>query len=227
MISPTWLSHVLAVVMAATALYCAGRVAVARVASRAIEVDADFFHVAMGLAMAAMLLGLSSIALTLALEVVFGLGLLWFCQRVMTAMLEPRGRFFHVGHQVEHALNCLVMLLMYMYRFSTVSRASMHGMVMSGPMGARYSTMSLLFGVLLLGLGLAYVGFLVVARPQPVRSSALRLTPMAFVSGTTLNHSQVVEDGNGRVLSFLAPRGALAVETIMCFSMALMLLAVA
>jgi hypothetical protein len=50
---------------------------------------------------------------------------------------------------------------------------------------------------------------------------------MAFVSGTTLNHSQVVEDGNGRVLSFLAPRGALAVETIMCFAMALMLLAVA
>src|SRR5690349_1512797 len=49
---PSWLAVPLAVVMIATAIYCAGRLAAACLWRRSTEIEADSVHVVMGVAMA-------------------------------------------------------------------------------------------------------------------------------------------------------------------------------
>ncbi len=55
MAGPAWLAGLLAVVMIATAVYCASRLAVAWRRRRPTEYDVDAVHVLMGVAMAEML----------------------------------------------------------------------------------------------------------------------------------------------------------------------------
>src|ERR1700730_18643177 len=52
---PSWLAVAFAAVMIGIALYCAGRLALSRLRRRETEFDADGLHVAMGVAMAGML----------------------------------------------------------------------------------------------------------------------------------------------------------------------------
>jgi Domain of unknown function (DUF5134) len=109
MAGPSWLAVPLAAVMIATAVYCAGRLAAARLWRRSTEVDADSVHLAMGIAMAGMLLpGLRPLPVT-AWEAVFGAAALWFaCQafrgRLRQNAAGSRGRYSHpVPHLVESA----------------------------------------------------------------------------------------------------------------------------
>ena len=55
MSGPAWVTGGFAALMIATAAYCAGRLAVARLRGRDTELDADGLHVLMGVAMAGML----------------------------------------------------------------------------------------------------------------------------------------------------------------------------
>jgi hypothetical protein len=89
-LTPLWLGDLLAAVMIATAVYCVGRIAYARVRNRSTYRDADGLHVLMGVAMAGMLsthlaaLAPLSGALHTIWLTVFALGTAWFGYRAVT-----------------------------------------------------------------------------------------------------------------------------------------------
>jgi uncharacterized protein DUF5134 len=106
---PSWLAVPLAVVMIATAIYCAGRLAAACLWRRSTEIEADSVHVVMGVAMAGMLLPRLSPVPAAAWETVFGAAAVWFaCQavrgRIRQHTTASRSRCSHpVPHLVESA----------------------------------------------------------------------------------------------------------------------------
>lgn len=105
---PSWAAAALAAIMIAAAIYCAGRLAAARLRRRSTEVDADAMHVAMGVAMAGMLLPrLSPLSGTM-WEAVFGAAAAWFAYRAVRGLrrggADSRWRSSHpVPHLVESA----------------------------------------------------------------------------------------------------------------------------
>jgi len=74
----TGLAHALAALMIAVSLYCAGRLAVARARRRITERDADLAHVAMGVAMAGMLVPRLNPLWDGAWEPIFAVSAAWF-----------------------------------------------------------------------------------------------------------------------------------------------------
>ena len=114
MAGPSWLAAALATVMIATAIYCAGRLAAARLWQRITEVDADAVHVAMGVAMAGMLLPRLSPLPVTAWEAVFGASAAWFAYRAARSRL-PRnaaGSRWRCSHPVAHLVESAVMIYM-------------------------------------------------------------------------------------------------------------------
>src|SRR2546430_1980223 len=83
MASPAWLTAIFAAASLAVAVYCAGRLAVARRWHRPTELDTDGAHVVMGVAMAGMLVsGLRSLPSAI-WEVVFAAAAAWFGYRML------------------------------------------------------------------------------------------------------------------------------------------------
>ncbi len=113
MAGPSWLAAALATVMIATAIYCAGRLAAARLWQRPTEVDADVVHVAMGVAMAGMLLpGLSPLPGT-AWEVVFGAAAAWFAYQAARDRRRSGGDSgWRCSHPVPHLVESAAMVFM-------------------------------------------------------------------------------------------------------------------
>jgi hypothetical protein len=114
MAGPSWLAAALAAVMIATAIYCAGRLATARLWQRITEVDADAVHVVMGVAMAGMLLPRLSPLPVTAWEAVFGASAAWFAYRAARSRL-PRnaaGRRWQCSHPVAHLVESAAMIYM-------------------------------------------------------------------------------------------------------------------
>jgi Domain of unknown function (DUF5134) len=114
MAGPSWLATLLAAVMIATAMYCAGRLAAARLWRRFTEVEADSVHVVMGVAMAGMLLpGLSPLPAT-AWEAVFAVAAVWFAYRAVRS--RPRQRAvasrWRCSHPVPHLVESVAMIYM-------------------------------------------------------------------------------------------------------------------
>jgi hypothetical protein len=110
---PSWAAAALAAVMIATAVYCAGRLAAARLWRRSTEVDADVVHAAMGVAMAGMLLpGLSPLPGT-AWEAAFAAAAAWFAYR---AIRSPRqgvtASRWRCSHPVPHLVESAAMVFM-------------------------------------------------------------------------------------------------------------------
>jgi hypothetical protein len=95
--------------MIATAIYCAGRLAAARLWRRSTEVDADAVHVAMGVAMAGMLLPSLSPLPGTAWEVVFGGAGAWFAYRAVRSGAASRWRS---SHPVPHLVESMAMVFM-------------------------------------------------------------------------------------------------------------------
>ena len=110
---PSWLAAALAAVMIATAIYCAGRLAAARLWQRPTEVDADVVHVAMGVAMAGMLLpGLSPLPGTV-WEAVFGAAAAWFAyQAARDRRRDGADSGWRCSHPVPHLVESVAMVFM-------------------------------------------------------------------------------------------------------------------
>ena len=82
MASPAWLTAIFAAASLAVAVYCAGRLVVARRGHRPTELDTDGAHVIMGVAMAGMLVsGLRTLPSAI-WEVVFAAAAVWFGYRM-------------------------------------------------------------------------------------------------------------------------------------------------
>jgi hypothetical protein len=114
MAGPSWIAAVLAVVMIATAIYCAGRLAAARRWRRVTEVDTDSVHAVMGVAMAGMLLpGLSPLPGTV-WQAVFGAAAAWFAYRAVRSRLrrDAAGSRWRCSHPVPHLVECAAMVYM-------------------------------------------------------------------------------------------------------------------
>jgi hypothetical protein len=157
---PSWLGHTLAVVMIATALYCAARLAVPRLWNRPSEHDVDAVHLLMGMAMAGMLLpGLDFLAVPV-WEAVFAAAALWFAIRIpweirsASARATRRGRPISavLMHHLPHLVACCAMLDMYLAPGAAApagagagsggSSGGMTGMAMPGATSAVANTMT-------------------------------------------------------------------------------------
>ena len=112
MAGPSWIAATLAAVMILTALYCAGRLAAARLWHRATEVDADAVHIVMGTAMAGMLLPQLSPLPGGAWKAVFGAGAAWFAfQAIRGRGGRPAGRW-RCSQPVPHLVESAAMIYM-------------------------------------------------------------------------------------------------------------------
>jgi hypothetical protein len=170
---PLWAAAALAAVMLATAIYCAGRLAAARLWRRSTEVDADAVHVAMGVAMAGMLLpGLSPLPGGM-WEAVFGAAAAWFAYRAVRS-LRPggAGSRWRSSHPVPHLVESAAMVFML-----AALPGSWPGqtMAMPGMGGARLAAGGSLW-VLAVLLALFMIGYVVWAADQFTALARARAT---------------------------------------------------
>jgi hypothetical protein len=183
--------------MLGIALYCAGRLIVARRTGRRIEADVDVVHIGMGTAMAGMLVPsanpLAGHAWNLGWTLFFGLAVCWFGGRLLIALAE-RGA---AGSAPVHLLGSGAMLYMMSATSPSASGMSMPGMSMGGSVTTPVLTL-LLIG--LLG------GFAVLATDHVLR-------PVAVVAGAA-----------GGAGAPLAPRLADCCHIAMSVTMGYMLL---
>ena len=168
---PGWLSGIFAAVMLTVAVYCAGRLAVARWWRRPTELDTDGAHVVMGVAMAGMLVsGLRTLPAGM-WEGVFAAGAAWFGGQTLRARRKTTASSpwlcLHAG---PHLVECAAMLYMFLLLPAVrITAARMSAMTVS-PDESRFSFLALLMALFLLG----YVVWL--GDRLTVRTPALALT---------------------------------------------------
>jgi hypothetical protein len=110
---PSWLAHAFAAAMIAITLYCAGRLIVSLLMRRHTEFDADGLHVAMGAAMAGMLLPRLSPLPSGAWEIVFGVAAIWFAGQAFLASRTRSGSPW-CRYPVPHLIESVAMLYMFL-----------------------------------------------------------------------------------------------------------------
>jgi len=109
---PSWLAGAFAAVMIGIALYCAGRLALSRLRRRETEFDADGMHVAMGVAMAGMLVPRLSPLPGSVWEVVFAGAAVWFGWQAIRTRNGSAPDGWRCPHPVPHLVECVAMLYM-------------------------------------------------------------------------------------------------------------------
>jgi Domain of unknown function (DUF5134) len=117
---PSWLAGILAVIMLATAAYCASRLVIARAHQRRDERDVDVVHTVMGVAMAGMLVSWLNPLPDRLWAVMFGAATGWFGWQAWrgrrpgpapTAGLRAAARLPH-RHHLPHLVMCGAMVYM-------------------------------------------------------------------------------------------------------------------
>jgi hypothetical protein len=110
--APGWLNVALAAVMLAVAACCAVRLAIWLLRGRAAEPEADGLHLAMGVAMAGMLVpGLSAVRGTAWLAM-FATAAVWFGWQAVRAPARRRLRPWQCAHPAPHAVESAAMVYM-------------------------------------------------------------------------------------------------------------------
>ncbi len=153
MAGQTWLAYTFAGVMLATAAYCLARLVISWRQRRRTDRQADAVHVLMGVAMAGMLVPALRVFWAGGWEVIFAGTTAWFG---WLAVREHRNRAA-LGrshpHHAQHALGCAAMVYMLAAAGPAGRAAAGAGTGASGMGGggARFSTLALVFAVVLLG----------------------------------------------------------------------------
>jgi Domain of unknown function (DUF5134) len=240
MAGPSWIAAVLAVVMIATAIYGAGRLAAARRWRRSTEVDTDSVHAVMGVAMAGMLLpGLSPVPGTV-WEAVFGAAAAWFAYRAVRSRLrqDAAASRWRSSHPVPHLVESAAML--YMLAALPGSWPGWPGqpMTMAGMAGGRPAAggSPLALAVILALFIIGYVLWTADQLTAPRRATAVtapgaapgqRSTPVtASAEGTRDAAADAAPPGQGHRAGgpALAPRLAACYKIAMGISMGYMLI---
>jgi hypothetical protein len=191
---PGWITGILAAVMLTVAVYCAGRLIVARRTGRPTEVDADGAHVFMGVAMAGMLAAGLKFLPNGVWEAVFAGGAVWFaCRYLQTRRPAAAASPWRCPHPLPHLVECGAMLYMLAVVVTVAARSSGSGMAAMAvsATASRFSIVALALAVFLLGYAVWVGDRLTGTRP------ALALAP-AVPAGTM----------NAAVSSAAAPRAA-------------------
>lgn len=180
---PAWLVDGLAVVMIATAVYCACHLVASWIAQRPAERDVGLMHVLMGVAMGGMLLAVFGQRWTGPWVLAFVLFAAWFGFRsLLPAALGTVGRS-PVGAHLRHLLACGAMVYMFV-GFSTPvagAAASAHsahaGMAEMAGMGGATAQSSALIATALAAALLCCAGWNVAELVAAGRSRGRPLAP--------------------------------------------------
>ena len=111
---PAWLTAIFAAASLAVAVYCVGRLVVARRGHRPTELDTDGAHVIMGVAMAGMLVsGLRTLPSAI-WEVVFAAAAVWFGYRMLQRRRGAQPSPWRSSHPLPHLVECAAMVFMFL-----------------------------------------------------------------------------------------------------------------
>ena len=217
---PAWLTAIFAAASLAVAVYCAGRLAVARRWHRPTELDTDGAHVVMGVAMAGMLVsGLRSLPSAI-WEVVFAAAAAWFGYRMLQGRRGAEPSPWRSSHPLPHLVECAAMVFMFL--------------ILPGAAGAATSSLSMTmtatesrFSFLTLPLALYLFGYVVwlgdrVTLHAPAPALALATAPASASAGSGPGYSGSPSAEPAR--PYLAPRCAAICKITMGITMGYMLI---
>jgi len=204
MAGPSWLAVPLAVVMIATAMYCAGRLAAARLWRRSTEIEADSVHVVMGVAMAGMLLPRLSPLPATAWEAVFGASAVWFaCQAVRSRLRQhATASRWRCSHPVPHLVESAAMVYMLAVLPGSWPAWSGRAMAMAGMGGGRAAAAGGSLSALAVILALFMIGYVLWTADQ--LTGLVRATAGATSGG--------VRDQSGIPVSAASPSGGMDMQ---------------
>ena len=150
MASPAWLTAIFAAASLAVAVYCVGRLVVARRGHRPTELDTDGAHVIMGVAMAGMLVsGLRTLPSAI-WEVVFAAAAVWFGYRMLQARRGAQSSPWRSSHPLPHLVECAAMVFMFLILPAAAGATSSVSMTMTAT-ESRFSFLTLPLAVYLFG----------------------------------------------------------------------------
>jgi len=213
---PAWTAGGLAVLMAAIAAYCAGRLATSWLRGRQTERDADALHVLMGVAMAGMLQPRLAPLPATAWSAVFAAAAAWFAWQAARASGPRR------AHRAAHAAECAVMV--YMLLPAGAWPRGGGGMAMPGMRQAAAAgnpALTLVLALFMLGYGLWVTDRLASAPRAAAGNAAARSLPAAVITpaaGGAAGFTVTARPGPA-----LAPRLAACYTIAMAIGMAYML----
>ena len=148
---PAWLTAIFAAASLAVAVYCAGRLVVARRGHRPTELDTDGAHVIMGVAMAGMLVsGLRTLPSTI-WEVIFAAAAVWFGYRMLQARRGAQSSPWRSSHPLPHLVECAAMVFMFLILPAAAGAATSSVSMTMTATESRFSFLTLPLAVYLFG----------------------------------------------------------------------------
>jgi len=148
---PAWLTAIFAAASLAVAVYCAGRLVVARRGHRPTELDTDGAHVIMGVAMAGMLVsGLRTLPSAI-WEVVFAAAAVWFGYRMLQARRGAQSSPWRSSHPLPHLVECAAMVFMFLILPAAAGAATSSVSMTMTATESRFSFLTLPLAVYLFG----------------------------------------------------------------------------
>lgn len=186
MAAPGWLTGLLAAVMLTVAAYNATRLVTAprwaRSGRLAAELDAEGVHVVMGVAMAGLLAPALSFAPARLWQAFFAAAGAWFAwQFLRTRRGTPLGPW-RCAHPLPHLIECAAMVLMLALpaaAASTGAATGMSGMSTLTGTAARFSPLTLLLALFMVGYVMWLGNSLTALAPAPVTGTATTATAAA------------------------------------------------
>ena len=214
--SPAWLTAIFAAASLAVAVYCAGRLGVARRWHRPTELDTDGAHVVMGVAMAGMLVsGLRTLPSAI-WEVVFAVAAVWFGYRMLQGRRGAQPSPWRSSHPLPHLVECAAMVFMFL-----ILPASAAITATSGGMSMTMTATESRFSFLTLPLALFLFGYVVWLGDRVTLH-----VPALALAAPTGDTRPAIGSGPGfaATQSYLAPRCAAICKITMGITMGYMLI---
>ncbi len=224
---PAWLTAIFAAASLAVAVYCAGRLAVARRWHRPTELDTDGAHVVMGVAMAGMLVsGLRTLPSAI-WEVVFAAAAAWFGYRMLRARRGAQPTPWRSSHPLPHLVECAAMVFMFLI----LPASAAVGAATSG-MSVTMTATESRFSFLTLPLALYLLGYVVwlgdrVTLHAPALALATAPASASASAGSGPGHGSGSGSGSPSpqpARPYLAPRCAAICKITMGITMGYMLI---
>lgn len=218
---PAWLTAIFAAASLAVAVYCAGRLVVARRGHRPTELDTDGAHVIMGVAMAGMLVsGLRTLPSTI-WEVVFAAAAVWFGYRMLQARRGAQSSPWRSSHPLPHLVECAAMVFMFLILPAAAGAATSSVSMTMTATESRFSFLTLPLAVYLFGYVVWLGDRVTLHAAAPALATALATAPAS--AGPRPGYGSG-SPGPEPAHPYLAPRCAAICKITMGITMGYMLI---